>query len=44
MAAKRDQRAAKRAQSIEQSAVGPRPKIYKIVDPVRFCGGAIELN
>ena len=42
MAAERDQSAAKRAKRTEQSTVGPRPNIHKMVDPVRFCGGAKE--
>jgi len=44
MAAERDQWAAERAERTEQSTVGPRPNIYKMVDPVRFCGGAKELD
>jgi hypothetical protein len=44
MAAKQDQWAAKRAKRIERRTVGPRANIYKMVDPVRFCGGAKELD
>jgi len=43
MAAERDQWAAERAERTERSTVDPRPNIYKMVDPVRFCGGAKEL-
>jgi len=44
MAAKRDQWAAKRAKRAERSITDPRPNIYKMVDPVRYCGGAKELD
>jgi len=44
MAAERDQWAAERAERTERSTVGPRPNIYKTVDPVRFSGGAKELD
>jgi hypothetical protein len=44
MAAEQDQWAAIRAQRTERSTVGRRPNIYKLVDPVRFCGGAKELD
>jgi len=42
MAPERDQWAAKRAEHPGRPIVGPRPNIYKIVDPVRYCGGAKE--
>ena len=41
-AATRNQWAAKRAEHTKRSTVGPRPNIYTIVDPVRFCGGVNE--
>jgi len=44
MAAERDQWAAERTERTERSTVGSRPNIYKMVDPVRFCGGAKELD
>jgi len=44
MATERDQWAAERAERAERSIVGPRPNIYKMVDPVRCCGGAKELD
>jgi hypothetical protein len=44
MAAERDQWDAQRAESTERSTVGPRPNIYNMVDSVRFCGGAKELD
>jgi hypothetical protein len=40
LAAKRAQWAAKRAARTERRTAGRRPNIYKMVDPVRFCGGA----
>jgi len=44
MAAEQDQWAAERAERTKRSTVGPRLNIYKMVDPVRFCGGAKELD
>jgi len=44
MAAERDQWAAEQAECTEQSTIGPGPNIYKMVDPVRFCAGATELD
>jgi hypothetical protein len=44
MAAEQDQWAAKRAERTERSTVSRRPNIYKLVDPVRFCGSAKELD
>jgi len=44
MAAQRDEWAAERAEHTERRTVGPRPNIYKMVDPGRFCGGAKELD
>jgi len=44
IAAERDQWAAKRANSTQQSTVGPRRNINRLVDPARFCGGAKELH
>jgi hypothetical protein len=44
MSAERDQLAAERAERTYRSTVGPRPNISKMVDPVRFCGGAKELD
>jgi hypothetical protein len=44
MAATRAQWAAERAELAERSITGPRPRIYKTVDPVRYCGGAKELD
>jgi len=41
MAAERDPWAAERP---ERSIVRPRPNIYKMVDPVQFCGGVKELD
>jgi hypothetical protein len=43
-AAERDQSAAECAEHAEQSIVGPRPNINKMVDHVRYCGGAKELD
>ena len=44
MAAERDQWAAESAECTERSTIGSRPNIYKLVDPVRFCGGAKKLD
>ena len=44
MAAERDQWAAKCGKRTKRSITGPRPNIYKMVDPVRYCGGAKELD
>jgi hypothetical protein len=44
MAAERDQWAAECAECAERSIAGPRLNIYKMVDPVRYCGGAQELD
>jgi hypothetical protein len=44
MAAEPDQWAAERTERTEQSTIGPRPNIYKMVDPVRLCGAAKELD
>jgi hypothetical protein len=44
MAAERDQWAAQRAERAEQSMADPRPNIYKMVDPLRYCGSANELD
>jgi len=44
MAGERDQWAAERAECAERSITGPRLNIYKKVDPVRYCGGANELD
>jgi len=44
MAAERDEWANERAECTKRSTVGPRPNIYNMVDPVRFCGGAKELD
>jgi len=44
MAAERDQWAAKCAERPERSITSPRPNIYQMVDPVRYCGGANELH
>ena len=43
MAAERDPWAAAHAKRATHRTVGPRPNIYNMVDPVRFCGGATEL-
>ena len=40
MAAESDEWAAEYAERTERSTVGTRPNIYKMVDPVRFCGCA----
>jgi len=42
IAAEQNQRAAKRAKRAKHSIVDARPNIYKIVDPVQYCGGAKE--
>ena len=44
MAAERDEWAAERAEWAEQSITGPKPNIYKIHNPVWYCGGANELD
>jgi len=44
MASELDLWAAKRAECAERSITGPRPNIFKIVDPLRYCGGAKELD
>jgi hypothetical protein len=44
IAAKRNQWAAERAECTEGSTVGARPNISEMVDPVRFCSGAKELD
>jgi len=44
MAAVRDQSAAEPAERTEPSIRGPRPNIYTMVDPVRYCGGSKELD
>jgi len=44
MAAEWDERAPKCAECVEQSNAGPRPDIYMMVNPVRYCGGAQELD
>jgi hypothetical protein len=44
MASERDQWAAERAERADRSIAGPRQNIYKMVDPVRYCGGAKELD
>jgi len=44
MDAKRDQWAAKCAECAKWSTVGPTLNIYKMVDPVRYCGGVKELD
>jgi len=44
MTAERDQWAAECAAGAERSIAGPRPNIYKMVEPVRYWGGAIELD
>jgi hypothetical protein len=47
MAAEREQWAAERAERTERaerSTTGPTQNIYKMVDPVRYCGGAKELD
>jgi hypothetical protein len=44
MAAELDQWAVEWAEDAERSIAGPRPNIYKMVDPVRYCGGAKELD
>jgi hypothetical protein len=44
MAAVADQWAAERAECTAQCTVGRRPNIYKMVVPIRYCGGAKELN
>jgi len=44
MAAERDQWAAERAKHTEQSTVGPGPNIYNLVEPVRLCYSARELD
>jgi len=44
MAAERDQWAATRAKRAKRSITGPRPNIHKMVDLVRYCGGAKELD
>jgi len=44
MAAERDQCAAECAELVERSIVGPRPNIYKMVDPAQYCSGANELD
>jgi hypothetical protein len=46
MQTERDQWAAEHAECsepTERRIVGPRPNIYTMVDPVRYCGGAKEL-
>jgi hypothetical protein len=43
-AAKQDQSAAECAEHAERSIVGPRPNINKMVDHVRYCSGAKELD
>jgi len=43
IAAERAPWAAEHAKRTKRSTVGPRPNIYKMVDPVRFCGSAKEL-
>jgi hypothetical protein len=44
MAAKREQWSPESAERTEQSITGPRPNIYMMVDPARYCGGAKELD
>jgi hypothetical protein len=44
MAAEYDQWTAERAECAERSITRPRPNIYKMVDPVRYCGGPKELD
>jgi len=44
MAAELDLWAAECAERAEWSNAGPRPNIYKMVDPVRYFGGAKELD
>jgi len=44
MAAELDQWEAKRAECAERSITGLRPNIFKMVDSVRYCGGAKELD
>jgi hypothetical protein len=44
MAAERDQWATERTESAERCITGPRPNINKMVDPVRHCGSAKELD
>ena len=44
IAANRDYGAADRAEHPEWSIAGPRPNIHKRVDPVKYCGGAKELD
>jgi len=44
MAAERDRCAAECAECAERSITGPSPNIYKMFDPIRYCGGAKELD
>ena len=44
MPAKRNQWAAERVTRTEQSTLGLRSNICTMVDPVRFCGGATQLD
>jgi hypothetical protein len=44
MAAERDYWAAERAERAEQSIAGPTLNIYQMVDPVKYCSGAKELD
>jgi len=44
MAAEQHQSAAQCTEHTEQSTLGPRPNIYKMVDPVCYCSSAKELD
>jgi len=44
MAAELDLWATEHAECGERSITGPRPNIYKIVDPVPYCGGAKDVD
>jgi len=44
MAGKQDHWATKFPERAKPSITGPSPNIYKMVDPVRSCGGAKELD